>query len=290
MASTKEIRSKISSIKKTQKITNAMQMVAASKMRKTQTRMEVSQPYARKIQEVMSHVAASHTEYRNPFLQPREDVRRVGYIIISTDRGLCGGLNINLFKKVLTEIRDWQSKESVVDLCLLGNKAYSFFKRLDLNVVASLQRIGETPAVADLIGSIRVMLESYREGKLDRLFIAYNSFVNKMVHKPTVMQLLPLTIDGSNSKAPGGLWDYIYETEPKIILNTLISRYLETEIYQAVVENVACEQAARMIAMKSATENAEEILDEMQIIYNKVRQAAITQEIAEIIGGAEAIG
>jgi F-type H+-transporting ATPase subunit gamma len=235
----------------------------------------------------MMHVAASHAEYKHPYLKQRNEVNRVGYIIVSTDRGLCGGLNFNLFKKALEDIHVWQSKEVQVDLCLLGNKAPAFFKHLNVNILAHAGGFGDIPKVSDLIGSIKVMLEAYDNGKLDRLFIVNNEFVNKMIQRPIITQLLPLEISSTEIKV--GYWDYIYETEPKIILDTLILRYIETEVYQAVVDNLACEQAARMIAMKTATENAGELINDLQLIYNKARQAAITQEIAEIIGGADAV-
>jgi len=287
MSSAKEIRTKSASIGKTMKITKAMQMVAASKMRKAEQRMATSIPYAEKIKEVMSHVAASHTEYKHPYLKAKESVSRVGYIVVSTDRGLCGGLNINLFKKVLQDIQAWQAKEVNIDLCLLGSKAPQFFKHINVNILAHADGFGDIPKVADLIGSVTVMLEAYNNNKLDRIFIASNEFVNKMVQKPTITQLLPLEISGYKNKV--GYWDYIYETEPKVILNTLILRYIETLVYQAVVDNLACEQAARMIAMKTATDNALDLISQLQLAYNKARQAAITQELAEIIGGAEAV-
>jgi len=286
MPSPKEIRTKIASIGKTKKITSAMQMVAASKMRKAQQRMDISMPYAQKIREVMAHVAASHTEYHHPYLKPRNDVKKVGFIVVATDRGLCGGLNINLFKKTLQEIQQWQSKEIEIDLCLLGDRAVPFFRHLNINILAKAGGFGDRPKIADLIGSINVMLQAYDENKLDRLFIVNNEFINKMVQRPVITQLLPLVV-GKTNKA--GYWDYIYETDPKVILNALIIRYIETQVYQAVVDNLACEQAARMFAMKTATENADEFIDNLRLAYNKARQAAITQEIAEIMGGAEAV-
>lgn len=287
MSAHKEILTKIVSIKKTQKITNAMQMVAASKMRKAQQRMEISMPYADKICEVMGHVAGSHSEYRHHYLQPRNEIKAVGYIVISTDRGLCGGLNTNLFRMLLQEIKIWQDKEIRVDLSLFGNKAVSYFRHIAVNVAARTDKLGDTPTMSKLIGGIKVMLDAYDEGRLDRLFIAHNVFINKMVQKPKVIQLLPFAVDQEQRK--NRYWDYIYEPDPKKLLNTLIIRYIETQVYQAIVDNLACEQAARMIAMKNATENAEEFLNNLKLIYNKARQAAITQEIAEIIGGAESV-
>lgn len=287
MSAYKEIQTKIVSIKKTQKITNAMQMVAASKMRKAQQRMETSMPYADKIRDVMEHVAGSHSEYRHHYLQPREEIKAVGYLIISTDRGLCGGLNINLFKTVLREIKEWSDKGVRVDLSLFGSKAISYFKHVNVNILARTDKVGDTPTVAKLIGGVKIMLDAYDEGHLDRLFIAHNFFINKMTQKPRVLQLLPFAVDQSQRK--NKYWDYIYEPDPKVLLNTLIRRYIETQVYQSIVDNLACEQAARMIAMKNATENAEEFLHHLKLVYNKARQAAITQEIAEIIGGAESV-
>lgn len=288
MASSKEIRTKISSIKKTQKITDAMQKVAASKMRRAQLRMESSNPYANKIREVMTHIACSHSEYRHPYLQDRPQVSRVGYIVISTDRGLCGGLNINLLKMALAHARDLQARDINADWCLFGSKATQFFKLLKANVVAEASGFGDNPTVKDLIGGVRVMLDEYDAKHIDRIFIVHNEFISTMVQKPRVTQLLPLFID-ENEESKKHYWDYIYEPDPKDLLNALIVRYIETQVYQAVVDNLACEQVARMLAMRNATDNAEEIITNLQLMYNKARQAAITQEIAEIIGGAEAV-
>lgn len=288
MPSSKEIRTKITSIKKTQKITDAMQKVAASKMRRAQQRMESSNPYADKIREVMSHIASSHTEYRHPYLQPRPEIKRVGYLVVSTDRGLCGGLNTNLFKMVLEHACTWQNKNVKVDWCLFGNKAQQFFKQLKANVIAQTADFNDTPQIADLIGSVKVMLDEYDAGHLDRIFIAHNEFVSTMVQKPRVWQLLPLQASDTENQNPH-YWDYLYEPDPKELLNALLIRYIETQVYQAVVDNLACEQVARMLAMKSATDNAEELVTDLQLMYNKARQAAITQEIAEIIGGAAAL-
>jgi F-type H+-transporting ATPase subunit gamma len=289
MSSTKEIRTKKISIGKTRQITKAMQMVAASKMRKAEQRMLVSMPYAEKIREVMAHVAASHTEYKHPLLKVHNEFTRVGYIIVSTDRGLCGGLNINLLKKVLEEIQIWSSKEIGIDLCLFGSRAASALKSINVNIdiIAHKDNLGDAPRISDLIGSIKIMLEAYKANKIGKLFLVTNEFVNKMTQRPKITQLLPLELTSSEKRV--GYWDYIYETDPKIILDVLLSRYCETEVYQAVVDNLACEQAARMLAMKTATENADEIMNILQLEYNKARQAAITQEISEIIGGAEAV-
>lgn len=266
-----------------------MRLVAASKMCKAQQRRDVSVPYADKIREIMGHVANSHTEYRHLYLQPREEINSVGYIVISTDRGLCGGLNINLFRTLLQEIKEWHSKEVILHLCLFGSKSVSYFHHLDVNVIATAQGFGDRPKVSDLIGGVRAMLNEYQQHKIDRLFIAHNRFVNKIIQRPNIFQLLPLTVTDSDIKSKAGYWDYIYEPDPKQLLDTLMVRYIETQVYQAVVDNLACEQAARMVAMKNATENAEEFIEELKLIYNKTRQAAITREIAEIIGGAESV-
>lgn len=297
MATPKEIRGKISSIKKTQKITDAMQKVAASKMRRAQIRMETSKPYANKILEVMQHISHSHAEYVHPYLAPREKVNRVGFIVIATDRGLCGGLNINLFRLALEHAQNWQNQGAKVDWCLFGDKAAAFFKKLHVNVLATTSHLGETPLISDLIGGIKTMLDAYNAKNIDRLFLVHNKFISTIVQKPQILQLLPiaetLTLDedlenqanvkGHKTKH---LWDYIYEPDPGPLLDTLVVRYLETEVYQAMVDNLACEQVARMMAMQNATDNAEELLNELQLAYNKSRQAAITQEIAEVIGGA----
>jgi len=287
MSSAKEISTKISSIKKTQKITQAMQMVAASKTRKAQQRMNISMPYATKIRKVMGHVANSHTEYKHSFLLPRKEISNVGYIVVATDRGLCGGLNINLFRFLLKEIQEWRKKEVAVHLCLFGSKAVSYFKCFDVEILARAQGFGDHPQVSDLIGGVRVMLGAYEQRQVDRLFIAHNEFVNKMIQKPRILQLLPLEVAEDTSKKR--CWDYIYEPDPKKLLDTLIVRYLETQVYQSVVDNLACEQAARMFAMKNATESAEEFIVKLRLMYNKTRQAAITREIAEITGGAESV-
>jgi F-type H+-transporting ATPase subunit gamma len=289
MSSSKEIGSKITSVKKTQKITKAMQMVAASKMRKAQQRMEISMPYADKIRTVMGHIAHSNTEYKHALLQPRNELVNIGYIIISTDRGLCGGLNINLFRLLLQEFHEWHAKESHIHLCSFGNKAVSYFRALGFNTLASAQGFGDRPRVKDLIGGVKTMIDAYTQHKLDRIYIAHNVFINKMVQKPRVIQFLPLEVVASDKSKNKTSWDYIYEPSPQKLLDTLISRYLETQVYQAVVDNLACEQAARMLAMKNATESAEELINELKLMYNKTRQAAITREIAEIISGAESV-
>lgn len=265
-----------------------MELVAASKMRKAQLRMSTSRPYSGKIRQVIGHVANSHSEYHHPFLNQREKIKRVGFVIISTDRGLCGGLNINLFKSIVIAMEEWQKKGAGIDVCLIGQKAESFFKRVDANVVAHADHLGDAPSVIDLIGVVKVMLDAYSEEKLDALYLCYNEFINTMSQQPLVTKLLPVEVSKDESSKVG-YWDYIYEPGSKILLTELLVRYVETQVYQAVVENTACEQASRMVAMKSATDNAGNLIDELQLAYNKARQAAITQEIAEITAGAEAI-
>ena len=286
MASGKEIRTQISSIKSTQKITSAMEMVAASKMRKAQDRMQRGKPYAQRIKSVIGHLANSTPEYQHMFMQQRE-VKRVGYIIVSTDRGLCGGLNTNLFKPAISSMKQYADQNVEVDLCLLGAKAIGFFNSYGGNVVAAVRDLGEDPAIADLIGSIKVMLSAYENGEIDRLYLVNNDFVNTMTQQPSVDQLLPLAADETEEMQFH--WDYIYEPDAKDLLDGLLVRYIESLVYQAVVENGACEQAARMIAMKSATDNAGDLIDDLQLAYNKARQSAITQELSEIVSGAAAI-
>jgi F-type H+-transporting ATPase subunit gamma len=286
MSNAKEIRTKIASIKSTQKITKAMQMVAASKMRRAQERMQATRPYAEKIQNVISHLAHAHPEYHHPFLAERE-VRRVGVIIVSTDRGLCGGLNINLFKQVITAMKHWHSDGVEIDLTLIGSKSNAFFKRLGGNVVATSVGLGDAPSIIELIGTVKVMLDAYAEARIDRLYVAYNKFINTMSQQPVLEQLIP--VQGSEDKELDSHWDYIYEPDSKPVMDALMIRYIESLVYQGVVENLACEQAARMVAMKSATDNAGNLIDELQLVYNKARQAAITQEISEIVGGAAAV-
>ena len=286
MAAGKEIRTKISSISSTQKITSAMEMVAASKMRKAQDRMELGKPYARRIRSVVGHIANSAPEYRHVYMQERE-VRRVGFIVVSTDRGLCGGLNINLFKATARAMKPFADDNIEIDLSLIGVKAIAFFKSYGGNVVAAIRDIGESPALEDLIGGVKTMLDAYADGKIDRLYMVSNEFVNTMTQNPTVEQLLPLPAEDDDSMKHH--WDYIYEPEARDLLDGLLTRYIESQVYQAVVENAACEQAARMLAMKNATDNAGDLIDELQLVYNKARQAAITQELSEIVSGAAAI-
>jgi F-type H+-transporting ATPase subunit gamma len=289
MAGAKEIRNKIGSVKSTQKITKAMEMVAASKMRRSQDAMEASRPYAETMRKVIGHVANANLEYRHPYLEERE-AKRVGYIIISTDRGLCGGLNINLFKKAMLDMKSWSEKNVKVEIAVIGSKATGFFNNSGAKVSAQVSGLGDKPTLEDLIGSVSVMLKKYDEGELDRLFVVYNSFVNTMVQEPTIDQLLPLPKSESDEmKLRKHSWDYIYEPEPKPLLTTLLKRYVESQVYQGVVENLACEQAARMVAMKAATDNAGNLIDDLELVYNKARQAAITQELSEIVSGASAV-
>ena len=286
MAGAKEIRTKIASVKSTQKITSAMEKVAVSKMRRAQLRMAASRPYAERIRQVIGHLANANPEYRHPFMVDRP-VKRVGYILVSSDRGLCGGLNINLFKALIKNMKDWQAKGVQSDLCVIGNKGASFFRAQGASIVATVGNLGEAPSVSSLIGSVKVMLDAFNEGRIDRLYVVSNKFVNTMVQKPAVEQLVPL--EASNDETAHRRWDYLYEPDPIQLLDALLVRYVESQVYQAVVENAAAEQAARMIAMKNATDNAGQLIKDLQLIYNKARQAAITQEISEIVGGAAAV-
>ena len=287
MAGAKEIRNKIASVKNTQKITSAMKMVAASKMRKAQDRMDSSRPYAVTMRKVIGHIALGHLEYKHPYLEERE-AKRVGYIIISTDRGLCGGLNINLFKSALTSMKEWKEKGVETSLALVGSKACSFFARYGGKVLAQASGLGDNPTVNDLIGSVKVMLEAYDNGEIDRLYLVYNKFVNTMVQQPHVDQLLPLP-KAKDEKMAKRHWDYLYEPDPKHLLDQLLGRYIESQVYQGVVENLASEQSARMVAMQAATDNADTLISDLQLVYNKARQAAITQELTEIVSGAAAV-
>lgn len=290
MSTGQAIRTKIASVKNTRKITKAMGMVAASKMRKVQKSMDTSRPYAEKIRQVIGHLAASSSEYRHPYLLRRESIQRVGFLVVSTDRGLCGGLNTNLFKKTAREMQNWDQKKVEVDLCLIGRKAEAFFQRFGGNVLATTTHLGDEPKITDLIGNVKVMLDAYNEEKLDAVYITYNRFINSMTQEPVVEQLLPLPLEISEEdKKQAGHWDYIYEPDAQLLLTALLVRYIETQVYHAVVENLACEQAARMLAMKSASDNAGDLIDDLQLIYNKARQAVITREIAEITAGAEAV-
>ena len=288
MAGAKEIRSKISSIKNTQKITSAMEMVAASKMRKTQERMRASKPYASKLYDVVKHVARAKAEYRHVFMEERAQ-KRIGLIVVTSDRGLCGGLNANLLREALSKMRGWHDAGQEVRLCLVGRKGKAFFNRVGGQILASVEQLGDAPSVGDVIGAVKVMLDAFEAGEIDGLHIISNDFVNTMTQKPTMKALLPLPKASEEAETLGHHWDYIYEPEAKTLLDNLLTRYIELQVYQAVVENIACEQAAKMIAMKSATDNAGDLIKTFQLAYNKARQAAITQELAEIVGGADAL-
>ncbi|HBO21483.1 MULTISPECIES: F0F1 ATP synthase subunit gamma [unclassified Providencia] len=287
MAGAKEIRSKIASVQNTQKITKAMEMVAASKMRKSQERMAASRPYAETMRSVIGHLALGNLEYKHPYLEERE-VKRVGYLVVSTDRGLCGGLNINLFKKLLTDMKLWSEKNVQVDLALIGSKAVSFFGSVGGNVVTQVTGMGDNPTLSDLIGPVNSMLQAYDEGRLDKLYVVTNKFINTMSQEPTILQVLPLPPSNDETLKKKS-WDYIYEPDPKALLDTLLRRYIESQVYQGVVENLASEQAARMVAMKAATDNGGNLIKELQLVYNKARQASITQELTEIVSGASAV-
>lgn len=286
----KQVRTKINSVKSTQKITNAMEKVAASKMRAAQKLMDVSKPYANKIRQVVGHVAKSRSEYRHPYMVGRETIKRVGYIVVSSDRGLCGGLNSQLFKEVVLAMRDWSRKSVAVDLCVIGKKAGAFFGRMGANVVAKIDQLGDKPDVSTLVQAVTVMLDSFDKGEIDAIYVAHNVFVNTMVQEPTLSPLFPLPeAEVAEEGIVEGHWDYLYEPDARSLLDTLLVRYIEMQVYQGVVDNLACEQCARMMAMRSATDNAKEMIEELSRIYNKARQAAITQEIAEIVSGAEAV-
>jgi F-type H+-transporting ATPase subunit gamma len=287
MAGGKEITGKIRSVENTMKVTSALEMVSASKIRKSQDLMKATRPYARMMRRVMGHLSKANPEYRHPFTVQHKGTGKVGYIIVSTDRGLCGGLNTNLFKKVLKDIGKWQEQGKEVSMVTLGKKAMAFFKNVNVEIAAHTIDLGEKPQIEDLIGSIKVMLDAYREQELDQLYIVYNSFVNTMSQKPTIEQLLPIP-EGDDEQVRD-IWDYIYEPDAETLLDTVLVRYIESLIYQAVLENLASEHAARMIAMKSATDNATDLIDELKLVYNKARQAAITQEISEIVSGAAAV-
>ena len=287
MAVGKEIRTKIGSIKNTQKITRAMEMVAASKMRKTKDRMQATRPYSKKIGRIIKHLAQANPEYKHPYLIAR-DVKRVGIIVVSSDRGLCGGLNSNLFRKTLTHLMQWDKANIDVDVCTIGSKAFGFFSNLKVNLVGQVSKLGDTPHLKDIVGVIKIMLDAYEAGRIDQLYVVSNEFVNTMTQRPTVEQLLPVVACELDENLSGH-WDYIYEPDAKEVLDHLLTRFIESKVYQGLVENNACEQAARMVAMKSASDNAGNLIGELQLIYNKARQAAITQEISEIVAGAAAV-
>jgi len=287
MAGGREIKTKIKSVQNTRKVTRALEMVSASKIRKAQDRMKASRPYARMMRQIVGHVAKANTDYVHPFMAERADIKRVGYVVVSTDRGLCGGLNSQMFRRILADMREWQGKGVEIDIVCVGQKASTFFRRLKVNMLGSVTHLGEQPQVEQLIGVIKVMLDGFEAGNLDRVFLCYNDFINTMSQKPVQDQLLPLpasqTLDAKHS------WDYIYEPDAHSVLDHVITRYIESLVYQAVLENLASEHAARMVAMKSASDNATKLIGTLNLIYNKARQAAITQEISEIVGGAAAV-
>ena len=287
MAGGREIKTKIKSVQNTRKVTRALEMVSASKIRKAQERMRVSRPYARVMKQVIGHLAQANTDYQHPFMVERKDVKRVGFIIVSSDRGLAGGLNNNLFRKMLGEIRQWNEKGVEVDVVTIGQKASVYFRRVKVNMLASVSHLGDAPKLDQLIGVIKVMLDAYTEAKLDRVFVVYNDFVNTMTQRAAMDQLLPLP--ASETQVARHDWDYLYEPDAETVLEHVLTRYVESLVYQAVLENVASEHAARMVAMKAASDNANKLIDTLNLVYNKARQAAITQEISEIVGGAAAV-
>ena len=287
MSGGKEIKGQISSIKNTQKITKAIEMVAASKMKKAQGRMSSARPYAKMIKNVVGHLASAHPEYKHPFLVKRDSVKRVGLIVVSSDRGLCGGLNTNLFKKALKQIDDWNKNSIEVDVCAIGSKAEKFFKRLNVNLVAEASQLGDSPEINDVIGPIKIMLDNFMDGNIDELHLAENKFINTMSQEPGLSNLLPTEANPEDEISHH--WDYIYEPDSKSVIDNLLIRYIESLVYQGIVENVACEMSARMVAMKSASDNASDLIDELQLVYNKARQASITQELSEIVAGAAAV-
>jgi F-type H+-transporting ATPase subunit gamma len=288
MAAGKEIRSKIKSVENTRKITRAMEMVAAAKMRKAQDRMRHARPYAEKIARVAAHFSQAHPEYRHPFVVARDTIRRVGIIVITTDKGLCGGLNTNALRLALNKIKDWDDQKLEVDVCVIGNKGLGFMQRLGANVASHLTGLGDTPHLEKMIGPVQVMLDAYKQGRIDVLHLIYSRFISTMKQEPAMLQLLPLTGEAETEQAKHH-WDYIYEPEAKDVVDGLMVRYIEALLYQAVAENMACEQSARMVAMKAASDNAKSVIEELKLVYNKTRQAAITQELSEIVAGAAAV-
>jgi F-type H+-transporting ATPase subunit gamma len=287
MPGTKEIRNKIKSVQNTRKITKAMEMVAASKMRKAQERMRATRPYGEKIRNVAAHISHANPEYRHPFLVSRDSVKRVGLIVITTDKGLCGGLNTNVLRMTLGQYKEWQAQGEEIEVCCFGNKGLGFMQRLGADIVSQVVQLGDRPQIDKLIGAVKVMLDGYIEDRFDRLMLVYTRFINTMKQEPVIEQLLPLS--GERLGAPEGSWDYLYEPEAKAVLDQVLTRYVETIIFQAVAENMASEQSARMVAMKAASDNAGTLIDELTLVYNKNRQAAITKELSEIVGGAAAV-
>ena len=287
MAGSKEIRTKIKSVENTRKITKAMEMVAASKMRKAQERMTAARPYAEKIRAVAAHLSHAQSEYKHPFLIQRENVKNIGIIIVTSDKGLCGGLNTNVLRSSISQIKDWEKAGKKVQVSAIGNKAISFMGRVGANIKSQVSGMGDTPHMEDLLGAVKVMLDSFTNGEIDQLHICYTKFINTMKQDPNMEQLLPLS--GDKSETPETTWDYIYEPDATLVIDALLSRYIETLIYHGVAENMASEQSSRMVAMKAASDNAGNVIDELTLVYNKARQAAITKEISEIVGGAAAV-
>ncbi len=288
MAGSKEIRTKIKSVENTRKITRAMEMVAASKMRKAQERMRAARPYAEKIRQVAAHLSRANPEYKHPFLVKRDAIKNVGVIIITSDKGLCGGLNTNILRLVVARMKEWEGENKGISICAIGNKGFSFMSRIGAKVKSHMIGLGDIPHIEKLIGAVKVMLDAYNSGEIDAVYISYNGFVNTMKQEPRMEQLLPLSSE-SLEPANGTTWDYIYEPDAKVVVDELLVRYIESLVYNAVTENQASEQSARMVAMKAASDNAKEVIGELKLIYNKARQAAITKEISEIVGGAAAV-
>ncbi len=292
MAGSKEIRMKIKSVQNTRKITKAMEMVAASKMRKAQDRMRATRPYGEKIRQVAAHLSTAHPEYQHPYLVQREKVKSVGFILVSSDKGLCGGLNTNVLRQLTQAMKKWENQGASIELVTIGNKGLSFMQRMGGNVIAQVTQLGDTPHLEKLIGPVKVMLDRYTNGEIDAVYIAYNRFINTMKQEPTIEPLLPLAkgdLKENENQVNSAAWDYIYEPDPKAVIDELMVRYVEALVYQAVTENIASEQSARMVAMKAASDNAGNVIGELQLIYNKSRQAAITKELSEIVGGAAAV-
>tara|TARA_B110000483_G_scaffold201107_1_gene241902 strand:+ start:7056 stop:7919 length:864 start_codon:yes stop_codon:yes gene_type:complete len=287
MAGTKEIRTKIKSVQNTRKITKAMEMVAASKMRKAQERMRLARPFAAKIRSVAANISNANPEYRHPFLTERDTVKRAAMIVVTTDKGLCGALNTNVLRMALAQYKEWQDEGEEIDVCCIGSKGVGFMQRLGANIVAEVSGLGDTPRMETILGAVKVVLDGYNEDRFDRVVIFYNKFVNTMKQESTIEQLLP--VKGESLGIPDGSWDYIYEPDAKEVLDQVLNRYIEAVVYQSVAENMSSEQSARMVAMKSASDNAATLIDELTLVYNKSRQAAITQELSEIVSGASAV-
>lgn len=287
MAGSKEIRTKIKSVENTRKITKAMEMVAASKMRKAQDRMRASRPYAEKIRNVAAHLSFANPEYKHPYLVKRDAVKNIGLIVVSSDKGLCGGLNTNMLRLSVNQMKNWETEGKAITVSAIGNKGFSFMNRVGANVKSHITGLGDVPHLETLIGTIKVMLDAYETGEIDQLYISYTKFINTMKQEPVIEQLLPLS--GEKLGSPTGHWDYIYEPEAKPVVDQLMMRYVESLVYNAVAENMASEQSSRMVAMKSASDNAKEVIGDLKLVYNKARQAAITKEISEIVGGAAAV-